>query len=169
MRVSNQRESAVVQEEVIEKFRELNSCLRAKWRFIILRLSDDEREIILSHCSDASIKLLESHKYLLSLLPDQNPAWILYNFPYCTEGGGKRNKIAIINWVPDSLIRETLKESARVKMHAVSETGNIKKAIKSFDCSIQANSPDDLSYENIFSKISKFERETIDLEASKLL
>lgn len=163
MKVTNTYAQASVDEEGIDRFTELNSCLKPKWRFIMYRLSEDELTIFPSHCEPISDHNNE-HKNLIDKLPDQDPCWIAYNFEYRVQNGGKRNKVAIINWVPDTLVRETLKESARIKMMAVTRNGTIKGALRGAVCFIQGNCPEDLTFTKLLSKIAKFEREPIDYE-----
>ena|SRR3990167_1669409 len=169
MQVTNTQSTAELNEGCKVAFDELNSCLNPKYRFIVLSLSDDEQEIFVSHKQDINSSIVEAHNSLLSLLPDQNPSWVAYNFPYLTVGGGKRNKVAIINWVPDTLTRGSMKDSARVKMMAVCCNGKVKRELKGAVCFIQANCVDDLKYDLVLEKISRYEREPIDYEVSKTL
>ena len=169
MKVTNTQTSASVAEECIERFAELNKCINPKWRFILMKLNDNETSIIVDHCEPTNGTNTSAMDNLTKLLSDQHPMWIAYNFPYLVQGGGKRNKVAIIRWCPDTLTRETLKESARVKMHAVGCGGKVKAALKGAVCFIQANSPEEVSFDVVMEKVSRHEREPINYEESKLI
>jgi len=126
--------------------------------------TEDEQHILPVYNEPASNDIKESHEKLLSMLPEQDPCYFAYNFVYQVQGGGKRNKIAFIRWVPDDLTRESLKESARIKMLAVTNGGALKKSFKATDCSIQANSVEDLAYTKLLEAVSRFEREPINFD-----
>lgn len=155
-----------VQEECVEHYAELNKCINPKWRWLSLKLTKDETQIVVEHAEPASTSLADSHAALLALLPEQEPRWLVLNFPYRTTSGGRRNKIALVSWCPDTLTRPTMKESARIKMSAVTCFGSVKRACKGADCSIQANDLEDLSWSAVLAKVSRFERDAVDFEAS---
>ena len=155
-----------LQEECVEHFAELNKCINPKWRWLSFKLTEDETKIVVDHAEPATNSLAESHATLLANLPDQDPRWLVLNFPYMTTYGGRRNKVALVSWCPDTLTRQTMKESARIKMSAVTCFGTVKKAFKGADCSIQANDIEDLSWSAVLAKVSRFERDAVDFAAS---
>ena len=158
--------SAILTEECKERYDELNKCRSPRWRFFIMQKTEDETEIVVTYSEEASTPLLEAHENLLTHLPDQHPAWIAYNFPYKVITGGLRNKIAIINWCPDTLSRPTMKEAARIKMGSVTSSSLVKKTLEGAACFIQANAAEDLEFSVVLQRVSRFERDTIDYDAS---
>jgi len=134
-----------------------------------MKLNEDESAIVLEHSESVDVKNVDAMNNLRSKLSDQHPMWAMYNFPYVVAGGGKRNKTAMIRWCPDTLTRDSFKESARVKMIAVTCGSAIKKQLKGSDCNIQANSLDEITFDEVLTQVSRHEREEIDSNKTKEL
>ena len=107
----------------------------AKYVYIIYKLNESGTEIVI----DEKVDYSELYSSMIEKLPSQEPRWIAANIRYKLKNGGERSKVAIITWVPDTITRATLKESARVKMMALNYSGMLKKACKGWQYQIQAN------------------------------
>merc|ERR1711963_97405 len=91
-----------------------------------------------------------TYQNMVEALADfDNPKWCILNFNYKCIDGGLRNKVVLIHWVYDQLKRDTLKESARVKMLSLGTLGILKNYFKGCVCFIEANDIDELQYEYI--------------------
>ena len=159
--VSNTNNLFEISKEVSERFKEINKGKNQLWRWILIKENENKNELSVIECCPYSTPLFESNEKLNLLLDDQNPSWIIYSVPYLTINGGKREKLIQINWIPDSIKRETFKESAKVKMHAVAQSGKIKKIVEGVPFMYQANSRNDLEFDLLLSKVSRFERDPI--------
>ena len=69
-----------------------------------------------------------------------------------------------MRWCPDTLTRDNFKESARVKTSAVTFANIIRKEFTQVTFNYQANDHSDLTREALLSKLSKYERDTVDQE-----
>ena len=105
-----------------------------------------------------------SYQDFLETFPANDPAWCSLNFQYRTKDGGKRNKLVFVHWCPNDLVRDTLKESAYVKMMSLSCMGALKKQLDGTVCFVQADDLEGVQYETILEKVSRHEREPIDYD-----
>jgi cofilin len=80
-----------VNDAVVEAFQDLK--LKKKFKFIILKISDDAKEIVVE-------KTVESANYddFVSSLPIDGCRYCIYDFQYDTAGEGTRNKILFYTW-----------------------------------------------------------------------
>ena len=98
-----------------------------------------------------------------TLFDSQHIAWAAVNFPYKTLNGGLRNKLLFATWVPDTLRRDTFKETIRLKSSAVFFGESLKKAAVTDGAKhYQANHPSDLEVAAVLSKVAEFERDPVD-------
>jgi cofilin len=71
-------------------FQELK--LKKKYRYITFNLSKDLTEIIVEKTGD------EGYEEFISLLPENECRWAIYDFEFEKEDGGRRNKIVFLSW-----------------------------------------------------------------------
>ncbi|MCJ1462297.1 cofilin [Pseudocyphellaria aurata] len=145
-----------VNPECISTYNELK--LGKSIKYIIYRLSDDYKEIVVEHSStendweDFQEKLLNakaSHKGK----EGKGPRYAVYDFQYELEGGeGTRNKIVFISWSPD--------EGTLVfpRMTYASSKEALKNALPGLAAEVQANRDDEIEYETILKDVSKGRR-----------
>ena len=81
---------------------------------------------------------------------------------YKTKQGADRSRVVMITWSPDSLQRETHRETARAKSNAQTHVGALKTACKGVTCFVEAHDFDDLALENLFTRASLRDREEPD-------
>ncbi|MCJ1267104.1 cofilin [Lobaria immixta] len=127
-------------------------------KYIIYRISDDYKEIVVEHASSDDNwetfqeKLLNakaSHKGK----EGKGPRYAVYDFQYELEGGeGTRNKIVFISWSPD--------EGTLVfpRMTYATSKEALKNALPGLAAEIQANRDDQIEYESILTDVSKGRR-----------
>lgn len=88
-----------------------------KYKYIILRISDDKKSIILDKTSTS-----EEYEQFLSDLPAGEPRWAVYDFQFEKEGAGRRNKILFYAWAPDEapikskMLYSSSKDALRAKL-----------------------------------------------------
>eukprot|EP00179_Madagascaria_erythrocladioides_P009039 CAMPEP_0198308752 /NCGR_PEP_ID=MMETSP1450-20131203/1329_1 /TAXON_ID=753684 ORGANISM="Madagascaria erythrocladiodes, Strain CCMP3234" /NCGR_SAMPLE_ID=MMETSP1450 /ASSEMBLY_ACC=CAM_ASM_001115 /LENGTH=118 /DNA_ID=CAMNT_0044011455 /DNA_START=186 /DNA_END=539 /DNA_ORIENTATION=+ len=89
---------------------------RRKALAAVYKLSDDGASIVL----DAEIDTTDgAWTRLVAALPLNDVRWVALSLPYTVDGGGKRDKLAMITWCPDALQRATHRETIEVKSGAV--------------------------------------------------
>jgi cofilin len=145
-----------VSPECVAKYNELK--LGKSIKYIIYRLSDDYKEIVVEDTSaddnweDFQEKLLNakaSHKGK----EGKGPRYAVYDFQYELEGGeGTRNKIVFISWSPD--------EGTLVfpRMTYASSKEALKNALPGLAAEVQANRDDEIEYATILKDVSKGRR-----------
>ncbi|XP_065196557.1 uncharacterized protein LOC135828050 [Sycon ciliatum] len=152
----------------------MKAVTNAKHFATVFRLTEDESEIV----PETSIDWEENNgdgglwaKLLAHFVGlNQDIRWAIVNLPYTTTNGGKRNKVIFATWVPDTLTRRTMRESVRVKFNGVQLAGGMRKQASIDGVSMyQANDMDDLALAEVLAKVSRFERDGIDMESLAML
>lgn len=156
--------SPTVRTDCVERYSELNRGVSPLWRYVLYKLNEDETEIIVDHCCPMSSTEEEIVKLWKEKISGQHPCWIVMTISFLVSNGGKRDKTTLISWIPDTIHRETLKESAKVKMMSLGCSGALKKALKGVVCYVESNTPDELSFDYLLTKASKHEREPVDFK-----
>jgi len=102
-----------------------------------------------------------TYNSIIESLPDNDTRWLLINIKYRTMDGGERTKLTFVAWIPDSIRRVSLKESARVKTNGLFYSQCLKPLFPNVICFITANDFDDMKLDAIIQKASKYERERV--------
>jgi cofilin len=139
------------------RYRELQHY-RSKWKFIIFRLSEDEREIVVEHAGPRTATFEDFEGYF----PTNDIRWAVYDVRYQTLSGAQRSRVVFITWVPDTIQRDTFRESARVKSNGLTHSHPLKSSFEGVACSIQANAPGDLTLSGFLERASRTDREPAD-------
>ncbi|MCJ1442106.1 MAG: cofilin [Stictis urceolatum] len=140
-----------VSPDCVTAFNELK--LGKDLKYIIFKLSDDSKEIVVEDKSSSS----EWEEFQTKLLnaktgPGKGPRYAVYDFEYeLAAGEGKRSKITFIYWSPDDA-------GIRPKMTYASSKEALKNALSGLAAEVQANSDDEIEYETILKDISKGKR-----------
>jgi hypothetical protein len=97
---------ATVSQECIEYFNDLK--LNKKYKYIIYKLSDDNKQIVVEDASDEKDwevfreKLINATTKSKSGAVGKGPRYAVYDFEYTLSSGeGTRNRITFIAWSPD--------------------------------------------------------------------
>eukprot|EP00700_Malawimonas_jakobiformis_P001154 EC720563.1.p1 GENE.EC720563.1~~EC720563.1.p1 ORF type:complete len:148 (+),score=41.97 EC720563.1:30-473(+) len=130
-----------------------NMKLKKTYGFIIFRLSDDRRSVIVDKTGDVRAQDTDSVETLnkkftdfISLLPPNECRYAVYDFVYQHEGA-PRSKIIFINWAPESA-----KTMVKVPHAATKEP--MKRAL-SVGVEVQACDASEADFNSVLEKISK--------------
>ncbi|KAI0602181.1 hypothetical protein F4775DRAFT_227611 [Biscogniauxia sp. FL1348] len=142
---------ATVSQDCITAFNDLK--LAKKYKFIIFKLSDDNREIVVEEASgdkDWEVfreKLVNATTKSRGGSVGKGPRYAVYDFEYnLASGEGSRNKITFIAWSPDD---------AGVMMVYASSKEALKRSFNGIATELQANDQDDIEYDTVLKVVSK--------------
>ncbi|RYP52053.1 hypothetical protein DL768_002736 [Monosporascus sp. mg162] len=144
---------ATVSQECITAFNDLK--LAKKYKYIIFKLSDDNREIVVEDASNNNDwenfreKLMKATTKSKTGAVGKGPRYAVYDFEYSLASGeGSRNKITFIAWSPDDA-------GVMAKMVYASSKDALKRALNGVATELQANDQDDIEYEPVLKAVSK--------------
>ncbi|PMD38803.1 hypothetical protein L207DRAFT_513286 [Hyaloscypha variabilis F] len=139
--------------DCITKFNELK--LNKKLKFIIYKLSDDYKEIVIEETSENGDwdffreKLLSAQSKSKTGKIGKGPRYAIYDFDYeLAAGEGSRSKITFIAWSPDDA-------GIQPKMVYASSKDALKRALNGIATEFQANDEEDIEYGSVLKKVSK--------------
>ncbi|TVY33208.1 Cofilin [Lachnellula subtilissima] len=140
--------------DCVSKFNELK--LNKKIKYIIYKLTDDYKEIVVEETSEDG----DWETFRQSWLPHnrrarlygkvgKGPRYAVYDFNYdLASGEGSRSKITFIAWSPDDA-------GIQPKMVYASSKDALKRALNGIATEFQANDEDDIEYQSVLAKVSK--------------
>ncbi|KEZ43796.1 hypothetical protein SAPIO_CDS3944 [Scedosporium apiospermum] len=144
---------AAVAQECITAYNELK--LSKKYKFIIYKLSDDNKQIVVEEASDNKDwevfreKLINATTKNRAGALGKGPRYAVYDFEYqLASGDGIRNKLTFIAWSPDDA-------SIQAKMIYASSKEALKRTLTGIATELQANDADDIEYDSIIKTVSK--------------
>ncbi|KAK6068361.1 cofilin [Seiridium cupressi] len=144
---------ASTSQECINAFNDLK--LAKKYKYIIFKLSDDNREIVVEDASTESDweafreKLINAQHKSKTGAVGKGPRYAVYDFEYSLASGeGSRNKITFIAWSPDDA-------GVMAKMVYASSKDALKRSLNGIATEIQANDSDDIEYDTVLKTVSK--------------
>ncbi|CAG9979470.1 unnamed protein product [Clonostachys byssicola] len=166
---------ATVSQECITAYNDLK--LNKKYKFIIYKLSDDYKEIVVEEASDSKDweafreKLINATSKSRSGAVGKGPRYAVYDFEYSlASGDGLRyavtqknyipvvlapvtdrlcsNKLTFLAWSPDDA-------GVQPKMIYASSKDALKRSLTGIATELQANDPDDIEYDSIIKTVSK--------------
>jgi len=144
---------ATVSQDCITAYNDLK--LSKKYKFIIFKLSDDNKEIVVEEAS--ADKDWETFREKMISATSKNkmgkvgkgPRYAVYDFEYSLASGeGDRNKITFLAWSPDDA-------SIHAKMVYAASKEALKRSLNGIATELQANDSDDIEYETVLKTISK--------------
>ncbi|KAH7370829.1 cofilin [Rhexocercosporidium sp. MPI-PUGE-AT-0058] len=142
-----------VSPECISVFNDLK--LTKKIKFIIYKLSDDYKEIVVEEFSENGDwdvfreKLISAETKNKMGKIGKGPRYAVYDFNYeLSSGEGTRSKITFIAWSPDDA-------GIQPKMIYASSKDALKRALNGIATEFQANDEDDIEYQSVLNKVSK--------------
>ncbi|KAK4651378.1 cofilin [Podospora pseudocomata] len=146
--------SATVNEECITAYNDLK--LNKKYKYVIFKLSDDNKEIVVDSTSESSPEYDDFRKKLINAKTKsktgavgKGPRYAVYDFEYnLASGEGVRNKITFIAWSPDDA-------GIMAKMVYASSKEALKRALPGIATEVQANDADDIEYDSLVKTVSK--------------
>lgn len=144
---------ASVSQDCITAYNDLK--LAKKYKYVIFKLSDDNREIVVEEASDDKEwenfreKLINATTKSKSGAVGKGPRYAVYDFEYTLASGeGSRNKITFIAWSPDDA-------GVMAKMVYASSKDALKRALTGIATELQANDQDDIEYDTVLKTVSK--------------
>jgi len=139
--------------ECVSKFNELK--LSKKIKYIIYKLTDDYKEIVVEEASEDADwdtfreKLVSAKSKTKTGKETKGPRYAVYDFSYdLASGEGQRNKITFIAWSPDDA-------GIQPKMVYASSKDALKRALNGLATEFQANDEDDIEYQSVLARVSK--------------
>ncbi|KXX81235.1 Cofilin [Madurella mycetomatis] len=145
---------ATVNQECVTAYNELK--LNKKYKYVIFKLSDDNKEIVVDSTSedgpeyeDFREKLINATSKSKTGAVGKGPRYAVYDFEYqLSSGEGTRNKITFIAWSPDDA-------GIMAKMVYASSKEALKRALPGIATEVQANDADDIEYDSLIKTVSK--------------
>jgi len=144
---------ATVSQDCITAFNELK--LAKKFKYIIFKLSDDNRQIVVEEASpdkdweNFRQKLVNATTKTNTGAVGKGPRYAIYDFEYNLAGGeGSRNKITFIAWSPDDA-------GVKAKMIYAASKEALKRSLNGVATELQANDQDDIEYDVVLKTVSK--------------
>jgi len=139
--------------DCITKFNELK--LGKSIKYIIYKLSDDYKEIVVEETSENGDwdvfreKLVAAQSKNKMGKVGKGPRYAVYDFQYdLASGEGSRSKITFIAWSPDDA-------GIQPKMVYASSKDALKRALNGIATEIQGNDEDDIEYQTVLTRVSK--------------
>lgn len=144
---------ATVAQECITAYNDLK--LNKKHKYIIFKLSDDSKQIVVEDASSDQDwenfreKLVNATSKSKTGAVGKGPRYAVYDFEYnLATGEGTRNKITFIAWSPDDA-------GIHAKMIYASSKDALKRSLTGIATELQANDTDDIEYDSILKTVSK--------------
>ncbi|KAJ6783726.1 hypothetical protein PWT90_05476 [Aphanocladium album] len=144
---------ATVSQECIQAYNDLK--LSKKHKYIIYKLSDDNKQIVVEEASSDKDwenfreKLINATAKSKTGAVGKGPRYAVYDFEYSlASGDGIRNKIVFIAWSPDDA-------GIQPKMIYASSKEALKRSLTGLASELQANDSDDIEYDTILKTVSK--------------
>jgi hypothetical protein len=145
---------ATVNADCVTAYNELK--LNKKYKYVIYKLSDDNKEIVVDCTSedgpeydDFREKLINAQSKTKSGAVGKGPRYAVFDVQYdLASGEGTRNKITFIAWSPDDA-------GIMAKMVYASSKEALKRALPGIAVEVQANDADDIEWESLVKTVSK--------------
>jgi len=145
---------ATVHADCVTAYNDLK--LNKKYKYVIFKLSDDNKEIVVDSTSedgpeydDFRNKLVNAQSKTKTGAVSKGPRYAVYDVQYdLASGEGTRNKITFIAWSPDDA-------NIMAKMVYASSKEALKRALPGIAVELQANDDDDIEWENLVKTVSK--------------
>ncbi|KAJ9165026.1 Cofilin/tropomyosin-type actin-binding protein [Coniochaeta hoffmannii] len=144
---------ATVAQECVTAYNDLK--LSKKYKYIIYKLSDDNKQIVVDEASSDDDwenfreKLVNAQTKNKNGSVGKGPRYAVYDVEYqLASGEGVRNKITFIAWSPDEA-------SVMAKMVYASSKEALKRALTGVATELQANDADDIEFDSVLKTVSK--------------
>ncbi|KAI8927960.1 hypothetical protein BC831DRAFT_450405 [Entophlyctis helioformis] len=130
-----------VNDAAVEAYQDLK--LKKKFRFIVYKMSDDNREIVID-------KTFEKATYddFVASLPPNECRYAVFDFQYETSGEGQRNKLLFYTWSPDS-------SKIKQKMLYAASKDALRKKLDGIYTEIQCTDLSEVSHETVLDKVTR--------------
>ncbi|MEU8851964.1 actin depolymerization factor/cofilin-like domain-containing protein [Streptomyces sp. NPDC048564] len=131
----------MVNDVCLQEFQALK--LKKQHKYVIFNLSGDNTEIIVEKVSSST-----DYDDFIADLPESECRWAAYDFEFEQEGGGKRSKLTLVSWAP---------ETARIKqkMAFASSKDALRRALVGIAIEIQGTEYSEVAYESVPDKANR--------------
>eukprot|EP01113_Clastostelium_recurvatum_P021359 TRINITY_DN252_c0_g2_i2.p2 TRINITY_DN252_c0_g2~~TRINITY_DN252_c0_g2_i2.p2 ORF type:complete len:156 (+),score=36.57 TRINITY_DN252_c0_g2_i2:54-470(+) len=129
-----------VSDECVTKYNGLK--LGHESRYILFRLSDDLREVVVDKVAPKDAPYSD----FLDSLPANDCRYAVYDFDFTAEDGGQRNKILFVLWAPDSA-------KIKPKMLYTSSKDGLRKKLVGIATEIQATDRAEIDHSAVLEKV----------------
>ena len=113
-----------------------------KHRYLLFKMSDDKKSVVLEKKGDAS----QSYQDFVKALPAGDCRYAVVNYEYTTESDGKRAKIVFINWAPEGA-------PIKSKMVYAGTKGDVRKAFVGVSVEIQGTDLSEVDEQEVLTKL----------------
>jgi len=115
-------------------------------RYIIYAMNEaKEHEIEVNEVGDGS----KTYDDFVKALPEDDCRYAVVNLEFTLEDGGKREKIVFVSWAPS-------KSKQKPRMLYATTKDDFKKQLVGAAIELQANGPEDITYEEALAKAMKY-------------
>jgi hypothetical protein len=145
---------ATVSADCVTAYNDLK--LNKKYKYVIYKLSDDNKEIVVDSTSEDGPEYEQFREKLVNAQSKSKtgavgpgPRYAVFDVQYeLASGEGTRNKITFIAWSPDNA-------GVMAKMVYASSKEALKRALPGLAVEVQANDSDDIEWESLVKTVSK--------------
>lgn len=136
---ANSASGVAVDQECVQEFMSLKA--KRTYRFLVYKVNDEGKEIVLEHRGGRDGKWEE----LIKLLPEHECRYAVWDQDFENSEGRQISKIFFISWAP-----ETAK--VRSKMLYASSKDHFRKMLDGINFELQATDSDEVDYEVILER-----------------
>lgn len=137
-----------VRQEVVDKYQEIK--LGHVYRYILFKLSDDLKEIVVDKCGERSATYDEFLADMHAARANGECRYAVYDAEY-TTANGPRSKLVFLLWAPEDA-------KLKQKMLYTSSKDALKKKVDGIAKEIQATDNDEISWEHMLEVCQSTDR-----------
>ncbi|KAM0753573.1 hypothetical protein T439DRAFT_338594 [Meredithblackwellia eburnea MCA 4105] len=130
-----------VNDQCITTFQELK--LGKKLKYIIFKLSDDNKEILVEKSSESA-----NYDDFIADLPADTCRYAVYDLVWEKPGEGTRSKLAFFAWSPDEA-------KIKTKMLYASSKDALRRSLVGIASEIQGTDHSEIAYTEVLDKVSR--------------
>lgn len=132
--------------DVVSEYNALK--LNKAYKFLVFGMDEGYTSVKLLHKGDNNT----TYDDFVKVLPKDDCRYAVYSADFELKDGSKRNKILFIFWAPGTA-------KIKSKLLYASTKDTIKKALTGAAIELQANGPDEITWEAVLEKCLQFTRE----------
>lgn len=129
-----------VSDDVVAAFNDLK--IGHKYRYVVCKIAD-ESEVVVETKADTSA----TYEDFVGSLPDDDCRYCVFDYEF-EKDGGKRNKILLITWAPDTA-------KIKPKMLYTGTHRSVKQKLVGIQVEIQATDNSEISEEAVIEKVNR--------------
>jgi cofilin len=134
-----------IDSQLISEFNEFK--MSSKHRFMLFKVSDDKKSIILDTKGDIN----RTYADFVSALPQNDCRYGVVNFEYNQGADGKRSKIVFVNWAPETA-------PIKSKMVYAGTKNDLKKSLVGLSIEIQGTDLSEVDEGEVLTKLQQISK-----------